>query len=85
MTQTFQCWNGPKQGHTVTEVPMVVTVGHACALPWQTVRGVERYAVYILLEKMNGQRGLVYDRSYDKPFQAQQRVNQIASAVQPVH
>lgn len=82
MTQHFVCWNGPKEGELVTEVPMTVQVGHACALPWTTIGGVTRYAVYILLERQNGNRGLVYERSYDKPFQAEQRVGQITQAVE---
>lgn len=79
--QVFWCWNGPKEGEIVTDVPLAVQTGYACAMPWRTVNGESRYAVYILLEKPGGDRGLVYERSYDKPFKAQQRVQQITATV----
>lgn len=83
MTQHFLCWDGPKAGELVTDVPMSVDLGHACALPWTTMVGKRKYAIYILLEKPNGDRGLVYEkRSYDKPYQAEQRVRNITQAVE---
>lgn len=85
MTQHFVCWNGPKEGEMVTDIPMTVTIGHACALAWKTISGKPKYAVYILLEKPNSARGLVYERSYHRPFQAEQRVKQITMAVETAH
>lgn len=81
MTQHFPVWNGPKAGTIVTDVPMTVRVGHACAIPWVGPAG-KRYAVYILLEKDDGSKGLVYERSYDQPFKAEQRVHQVTAAVE---
>jgi hypothetical protein len=76
------CWNGPKEGTLVLDVPMSARVGHACAIPWKTIEGKAKYAVYILLERPNGAKGLVYERSYHRPFQAEQRVKQITALVE---
>jgi pyruvoyl-dependent arginine decarboxylase (PvlArgDC) len=85
MEQHFFCWDGPCEGRVVTDCPIGAAVGTACAIPWRTVEGEDRYAVYVLLAKPGGDMGLVYERrSYRKPWQAQQRVQQLARVVRTV-
>lgn len=78
----YLCWDGPCKDILVTECPLDAGVGTACAIPWKTVEGKDRYAIYILLQKPSGDLGLVYEkRSYTKPWQAQQRVKQLGRLV----
>ncbi len=85
MEAHFLCWNGPCEGQLVTDCPVDAAVGTACAVPWRTIDGSDRYAVYILLRKPDGTMGLVYSkRSYTKPYQAQQRVHSITRQVMAV-
>ena len=60
---------------------MDASVGTACAIPWTNTKGKPRYAVYILLEKPDGQRGLVYEKSYETPMGAQRRVQFVSYKV----
>lgn len=81
MHQRFVCWDGPCEGKEI-DSPMSVEVGHACAVPWITPRGDTRYAVYVLLQRTTGEKGLIYERrSYDAPYKAQKRVEQLMRAV----
>ena len=82
MEAHFMCWNGPCEDRLITDCPMDATVGTACAVPWKTVTGQDRYAVYILLERPEtGARGLVYEKSYNTPSGAQRRVEFLSYAV----
>ncbi len=75
--KSFPCFNGPCQGSTV-DAPADTTPGNAVALPWQTIKREPRFAVYVVVE-FQGQEGLMYLKSYDKPFKAQQRVREISA------
>lgn len=76
MEAHYFCWNGPKKGTVITEAPVDARPGHACAVPWLTVGGRTRYAVYVLQE-YQGRRGLLYIKSYDTPSSAQMNVERI--------
>lgn len=71
----FVCLNGPAQGATV-EAPADATPGTACAIPWATVKGEPRYAVYVLVD-WNGAQGLMYLRSHQRPEYAQSHVQRL--------
>jgi hypothetical protein len=73
----LMCLNGPCQGSKV-DAPIGVVPGTATALKWQNVQNKDRFAVYVVVEH-NGIRGLMYLKSYNRPFQAVQRVNQITA------
>lgn len=81
MEAHYLCWDGPCEGQLVTECPLDAVVGQSCAMPWTNAEGKPRYAVYILLEKPSGQRGLVYERSYDTKMGAQRRVEFLTAKV----
>ena len=81
----YLCWNGPCEGQLVTECPLDATVGTACAIPWKTTTGHDRYAIYVLLEKPDGQKGLVYEKSYTSKSSAVHRVTFLAYAVRQHH
>lgn len=78
--EKLQCLNGPCQGAKV-DAPVGVVPGTPTALKWQNLQNKDRYAVYIVVEH-SGMRGLMYLKSYNRPFQAQQRVNQIQAILE---
>lgn len=85
MQLSLLCWNGPCEGRLITDCPLDVQPGYAVAIPWQTVQQEDRFAIYVLLEKPGSGMGLVYEnRSYEKPYQAQQRVHQITAQVRMI-
>lgn len=71
-TKSYPCFNGPCQGSTV-DAPSDATPGTACALPWKTIEGKPRYAVYVLVD-WNSTQGLMYLNSYQRPEHAQEKV-----------
>lgn len=73
------CFNGPCEKAQV-EVPNEARIGSACALEWKNLRGLKRYAVYVLTE-FQGARGLMYLKSYDQPWYAAHKVHEIATVV----
>lgn len=85
MEAHYLCWNGPCTDTLITDCPLDATVGTACAVPWTTVKGKPRYAIYILLEKPDGARGLVYERSYETRAGAQRRVEYLTYVVRQHH
>ena len=77
----YLCWNGPCEGQLVTDCPAEIDVGYACAVPFKTKTGHDRYAVYILLQNDAGARGLVFEKQYTTPAGAQRRVQYVTHAV----
>lgn len=72
---SYVCLNGPCAGANV-QAPHDATPGTATALPWRTTKRQDRYAVYLLVD-YNGQRGLMFLRSYHTPIQAQWKVERM--------
>lgn len=79
MELRLQCWNGPKK-NALVGAPLDAAPGMAVALPWKTLDREDRFAVYVV-EELNGRMGLLFLKSYEKAYQAQQRVQQITSVM----
>jgi hypothetical protein len=71
----LRCLNGPCQ-QSIIDAPMEVLPGYATAVRWTNIKGSPRYAVYVVVEHQ-GRTGLLYLKSYEKPYQAEQRVRHI--------
>ena len=79
MTQfkkTLLIFNGPCQGNYVDTAPGA-SFGDACALPWTNQQGKQRFAVYLLVEHQ-GQQGMMFLKSYETAFGAQQKVQELS-------
>lgn len=76
-TRQLRCFNGPCQ-QAMVDAPPDAGPGTATALQWQTPKGEPRYAVYVVVE-FQGLTGLMYLKSYDKPYKAAQRVREITA------
>src|SRR5262245_58134825 len=77
--QYLICVNGPVRGRRV-ETPENVQIGHACAVAWQTIKGADRYAVYVVV-LWDGTECLMFLRSYETPERAAAKVNQLSALV----
>lgn len=80
ITGPLHCLNGPCAG--TVDVPIGAVIGQAVGLPWRTVTGVKRYAVYVIVAvpehlKDRGPHGLMYIRTHETAERAQRHVGEL--------